>query len=152
MERLSFEETAFFHLRSTCEADIWWKAFTSPKKKSYRGKSPISTYLRRYGGRKSKVWKLMNNSLIFLEESFEFEKQYQTNMDTYTRLLNLPRVRFYIQIFNQNPSSPNYCLRRDPLFGIKKLKCLKYMTFLDSSSNYVSYCQIWRFYVSSFLV
>ena len=27
MERLSFEETAFFHLQSTCGADIWWRTF-----------------------------------------------------------------------------------------------------------------------------
>ena len=24
----------FFHLHSTCEADIWWRAFTNPKKKN----------------------------------------------------------------------------------------------------------------------
>ena len=40
-------------------------------------------------------------------------------MDTYTRLLNLPRIRFYIQILNQNPLSPIYCLHRDPLIDIK---------------------------------
>ena len=50
-------------------------------------------------------------------------------MDTDTRLLNLPRIRFYIQILNQNPLSPIYCLRRDPI--------LIYMTFPDSSSNYM---------------
>ena len=74
MERLSFEETTFFHLPSTCDADIWWRASTHHKKKSFGGKSPISTYLGRYRGRKSKVWKLMNNFLISLEESFEFKK------------------------------------------------------------------------------
>ena len=34
----------FFHLHSTCEADIWWRASTHPKKKLFGGKSPISTY------------------------------------------------------------------------------------------------------------
>ena len=61
----------------------------------------------------------MNNSLIVLEESFELKKINQTNMDTYTRLSNLPRIRFYVQILNQNPSSPIYCLRRGPLIGIR---------------------------------
>ena len=63
-------------------------------------------------------------------------------MDTFTRLLNLPRIRFYSQILNQKPSSPIYCLRRDPLIGVKNFNILKYTTFPDSSSNYVHYCQI----------
>ena len=50
MEKLSFEETAFFHLHSSREADICEEPLHTPRKKSFSGKSPISTYLGRYQG------------------------------------------------------------------------------------------------------
>ena len=61
-------------------------------------------------------------------------------MDTYTMLLNLPRICFYIQIFNKNSSSPIYFLLYDPLIGIKNLKyILKYMTFHGLVVNEMAY-------------
>ena len=60
-------------------------------------------------------------------------------MDTYTRLLNLPRIRLYIQILNQNPAIKitNLLLALWPFKCHKKLNILKYMTFRDSSIMYI---------------
>ena len=61
----------------------------------------------------------MNNSLIFLEESFDFKKIKPNEREHIHKASESSKNPFYIQILNQNPSSPIYCLRRDPLIGLK---------------------------------
>ena len=41
----------FFHLHSTCKADIWWRVSTGPKKKSFGGKSPTHPKKKSFGGK-----------------------------------------------------------------------------------------------------
>ena len=84
----------------------------------------------------------MNNSLIFSEESFELKIKLNVHGHNIHKASESAKNPFYIQILNQNPSSPNYCLLYDPLIGIKNYNILKYMTFPDSSSNYVHFCHI----------
>ena len=115
----------FFHLHSTCKVDIWWRAFTNLKKKSFGGKSPISTYLGRYRGRKSKLWKLMNNSLIFLEESLEFKK-IKPNAHGYTQKASKSSKNpFLYPNFESKSFVTNLLLVSWPFNWHKKLKYFK---------------------------
>ena len=68
MERLSFEETAFFSIYIQLVKPIFDEGpLHTPRKETFDEKSPISRS-------KVKGLKLLNNSPIFSEESFEFKK------------------------------------------------------------------------------
>ena len=150
MERLPFEET-FFHLHSSCEADIWWRASTYSKKKSFAGKSLISTCLGRYRVQKSKVWKLMNNSLIFSEESFQLKKKSNEHGHIHKASEYAKNPFLYLN-FKSKSFVTNLLLALCPFNWDKKLK---YFKMHDISwffkPDYVHYCQIWSFYEPSFL-
>ena len=118
-----FKKQLFFHLHSTCEADIWWRDSTHPKKKPFGWKSPISTYFGRCRGRKSKVWKLMKNSLIFSEESFEFKKIKPNEQRHVHKASESSKNPFLYPNFKSKSFITNLLLASWPFKWYKKLKC-----------------------------
>ena len=96
MERLSFEETAFSIYIQIVKLIFGEEPLRTPRNNRFVGNLPCRRIWEDIKVESARYEKLMNNSLIFSEENFEFKKINQTNMETYTRLLNLPRIRFYI--------------------------------------------------------